>query len=422
MTSEHILIVNAVFYLVLLWMAFRYLNKKSFRGSNIILALYAFSGISAYLFYLQPYIVQTVHYQKLSLEAYVYFASAFLMMMAPIWQYEKEEKGCIYIVRGSFLFPTMKILLAVQIFLYVTLLPSVISVLSSNMGDLRSDAASDGNQTTLALPGIVQRVLFIYMGIRTVVTIMAVYTFVFIKQNKKLVRWFFYSSVLMPVYLSLLYVMRSYILFQFFLVAFLIVILKDYVSKRTKRVILIIGMVLGIGASAILISISNSRFSDMAEFFYYKYAGETFVNFGGEMWNHLKGTTNGSVYFPLINHLLGGHTETFKTLWEKWDYINGATNIDSHIFYGGIGGLVIEFGYVKTLLIIGFVCFVIYSILKKHNYISLPNLLLIGFFAHFLISGAFLFVFQGGWGNMEIIFFLLSYFIFKSISKVQNNV
>ena len=160
----------------------------------------------------------------------------------------------------------------------------------------------------------------------------------------------------------------------------------------------------------------------MAEFFYYKYAGETFVNFGGELWNHLRGTTNGSVYFPLINRLFGGHTETFKTLFEKWDYIDWATNIDSHIFYGGIGGLVIEFGFVKTLLIIAIISFILSYHLKKFMFVSLPNLLIIGFLAHFLISGAFLFVFQGGWGNMEIIFFILSYCFFKHITNFKDKI
>ena len=95
------------------------------------------------------------------------------------------------------------------------------------------------------------------MGIRTIVTIVAVYAFVFVKRNQKLIRCFFYSSVLMPVYLSLLYIMRSYILFQFFLVAFLIFVLKDYVSAQTKKVIAIIGGFLGLGAGVILVSISN---------------------------------------------------------------------------------------------------------------------------------------------------------------------
>ena len=413
MSSEKILIINSIFYLVLLWYSYRYIDKKNFCASCVILFLYTFSGISAYLFYLQPYIVQTIHYQKLSLPAYVYFACAFLMMMFPIWFYETREKSDIRIVRESFLIPFMKVMLVVQVILYVSLLPTVIGVLSSNMGDLRSDAASDGNQTTLALPGIIQKILFVYMGMRTVVTIVAVYAFVFVKQKPKLVKAFFYSSVMMPVYLSLLYVMRSYILFQILLVAFLIVILKNYVTRKTKRVILVIGGGFIAVAAVIMISISNSRFSDMAEFFYYKYAGEMFVNFGGEMWNHLKGTTNGSVYFPLLNHYLGGHTETFKTLWEKWDYISGATNIDSHIFYGGVGGLVIEFGFYKTMAIIGGACGVFSYILYKRKYVSLPNLLIIGFLAHFLISGAFLFIFQGGWGNMEIVFFLIAYFIFK---------
>lgn len=422
MKSETILIVNSIFYLIILWSSYRYINKRSFNGSTIILILYAFSGISAYLFYLQPYIVQTVHYQKLSLEAYLYFAFAFLLIILPIWQYERCENKKICMTKVPFLIPIIKILLTIQILLYISLLPTVIGVLSSNMGDLRSDAASGGNETTLALPSIIQRILFFYMGIRTIVTIVAVYAFVFVKRNRKLIRCFFYSSVLMPVYLSLLYIMRSYILFQFFLVAFLILVLKDYVSAQTKKVIAIIGGFLGLGAGVILVSISNSRFSDMAEFFYYKYAGETFVNFGGELWNHLRGTTNGSVYFPLINRLFGGHTETFKTLFEKWDYIDWATNIDSHIFYGGIGGLVIEFGFVKTLLIIAIISFILSYHLKKYMFVSLPNLLIIGFLAHFLISGAFVFVFQGAWGNMEIIFFILSYCFFKHITNLKDKI
>lgn len=417
MNSPTILICNALWYIIL-GLSCYYRSGKNISGSCFLIIIYAICGISSFLFYQHPVTRLTSYYNPVTIEPYIYYAVVNGLMIYPIWLYDKKSILYVQYAREKPIINIIRSLLPLQTIMYLVLLPFIAKILLSNMGDIRANAV-EGASTAQALPPMILRILYVYMGIRTIVTIIAFYAFVFVKSHRRLVTYFFISSSLLTIYISLLFVMRSYILFQVLLLLFLFIIFKHFIPRKIKLYIAWIGGGVTCIIAILMIAISNSRFSNMASFFYYKYAGEMFVNFGGEMWPNLKNTTNGLAYFPLVQRFMG-EKSSFSNLKEKWDYIDGLTNIDSHIFYGYAGGLAIEFGFVVTLIIFFILCIILSRPFLHRKILSLPNLLIMGFIAHMMISGAYLFVFQGEWGNMEILFFILAYLYFKRNTSKNN--
>ena len=130
----------------------------------------------------------------------------------------------------------------------------------------------------------------------------------------------------------------------------------------------------------------------------------------------LSGTTGGTVYFEYFNKILGNSTHSFN-LSEKWDYMNYMTGVDTHIFYGFIGGLNLEFGFVYTAVLILTISW-LFSRNIKSNYWELSNLILIGSLANLLFTGSFLFNYQGLWGNLEIVLVIMSFIYLKRKEQV----
>jgi len=162
---------------------------------------------------------------------------------------------------------------------------------------------------------------------------------------------------------------------------------------------------------------SNARFDSLASWMYYKYAGETFVNFAGQLWPDLDGNTWGTAYFTRFLGVIG---DNFSTLQEKWMYISEITGIDPHIFYGYVGGMAIEFGWYITFVVYALLAFIFYRKLKNDSSLSLSNLIILSYIINLLIYGIYIFPIQG-WGNYEILYYIGTYFFVKKYEKRQNN-
>jgi hypothetical protein len=143
---------------------------------------------------------------------------------------------------------------------------------------------------------------------------------------------------------------------------------------------------------------------------YYKYSGETFVNFAGQLWTDLKGSTGGYAYF---RWLIDG--TDWVGLFDKWEFIEHTTGIDSHIFYGAIGQIAMEFGIVASAVIHLIIAFIFYRLIHTKNYLSLPNMILIGLLVYYILYGFYIFPFQGT-AILQVFYILIAYFVFKRFS------
>ncbi len=408
--------INILFYALALYWVLKKSNGR-FPAISFVVVWYLFAAISSLLFYTHPFTASTEYYRDIEWKGLVYFNILTLILMLPLYKFEHGGYEIRSTAPVNAIFSFMKALLFINIVVIVSYIPDAIRILNSgSLGDIRDIATHDGTSTISPKHPLIAWMLTFSMSFRNICTIVAFYSIVFIKCNRKLVLCFFIVSMLMPFFLSLLFVMRSYMVFQILLVFFLFLLFREKFSETfRKRMYIGGGLVLGV-VIFLLVFISDDRFGDMVTWFYYKYAGETFVNYAGQLWPDLSGTTGGTVYFEYFNKILGNSTHSFN-LSEKWDYMNYMTGVDTHIFYGFIGGLNLEFGFVYTAILILTISW-LFSRNIKSNYWELSNLILIGSLANLLFTGSFLFNYQGLWGNLEIVLVIMSFIYLKRKEQV----
>lgn len=413
------LIINVAVYLAFLI----YISKNVFRGfsaTSFVVGWYLFSAVSSVLFYTHPLTPSTPYFNPIEWQGLIYFTGLTFCLLWPIYKFEKDSYTLEHAIDDSTMVKVMKILLVLQVIVMIFYMSDFLRLVDTDFGDVR-DAATQGDESTLTKKNpLIAWCLTFNLALRNIITIIAFYAMVYVQSNRKFVTFFFVFSVAMPFFLSVLFVMRSYMVFQILLVFFLFILFHDKFSATFKKRVYIAG-----GAFLFLVitfmgSVSDNRFGDMVTWFYYKYAGETFVNFGGQMWPDLKDCTGGTVYFQWIGKLFGVDFDKMS-LSDKWQYMNGITGIDTHIFYGFIGGLVMEFHFLPTAIIV-IILSLIFKKFISHGTLRLSNLLLIGELANILFTGSFLFAYQGLWGNFEIIFVIFGYLYIRKLENRQNSI
>ena len=412
--SVLLLVINALFYLAIFFWRRKYI--VGFSGVSFVVLWYLFAAVSSIFFYTHPITALTEYYRDITWEGLLYYNILNIILMYPLFSFEKRRTKLIHTIPDSVILKIMKIMLVMNIIVFFSYLPDVQNLSTVNLGETRNAAATGDVSTISQKNFFISWLLTFSMATRNLATILSFYGLVFVTKNRKLVILFFVVSMIMPFFLSALFIMRSYMVFQLLLVFCLFLLFKDMFSFQTKKRIYFWGIISFSLILFVLVYISQARFDDMATWMYFKYAGETFVNFSGQLWPDFKTPTGGTVYFDLFNRLLGINVNDF-TLSEKWMYITNITGIDSHIFYGFIGGLVIEFGFLIAAVVCAFISCGIWSRIKK-GILNLPTLILIASLANLLFTGSFLFVYQGFWGNMEILFIILFYLYFNKKQKV----
>ncbi len=408
-SSVFYLIVNAFLYIFL--MCFACKKVGFFSGSALIISFYVFCAIFSILFYTHPYTKGTDYYNKLHFEAFIYFAALTSCLIIPILKFDCGQKNKLQLVKEQYIIWFIKIVLPLQLLLFIYYMPTFFFMLNSDMGEMRDDITSGDVHISDGVPPFVAKLMFYYNIIRNVVVIIAIYSFFAVKNHRFMVKIFTISSLFYPIFLSSLYLMRSQIFVQILYIIFFLLIFRSGLNQGVKRYIYIAGVFLVMFASVVTISISNSRFGDLVSWMYYKYLGETFTNFAGHLWSDLKGTTHGYAYFRWF---LQG--DDWYNLQEKWQFIENRTNIDGHIFYGAIGQLIIEFGWVLTAAIYVCLSVMFVKLLKNSEIISLPNLLILGLIAQYMIYGAYTFPFQGT-AILQIFAYIFFYWLGRKIQS-----
>ena len=409
--SVLLLIINALFYfVVLLWMRRKFSIK--FSAVSFVICWYLFAAISSVLFYTHPITATTEYFRDIEWGGLLYFNVLTIMLIFPLFSFERKGYKISHTIPDGVILNIMKIMLVMNFIVFLSYLPDAQRLLNVDLGDTRSLAVT-GDVSTISQKGfIVSWLLSFSMASRNIGTILAFYSLLFVKTNRRLVILYFIVSMIMPFYLSALFIMRSYMVFQILLVFFMFLLFRDEFSDKIKRRVYLLGAISLSLVIFVLVFISQSRFGDMTTWMYYKYAGETFVNFSGQLWPDFKSPTGGTAYFDLFNRILGNKINNASSLSDKWEYITNITGIDSHIFYGFIGGLIIEFGFIITAVVCTLISRTIWTRIN-HGTLNLPSIILIGSLANLLFTGSFLFVYQGFWGNMEILLVILSYIYFK---------
>lgn len=394
---------------------FYYYKTKAFNIGVLLLMFYSICAWGAVAFHEHELFYMEYGYQGYSVKAFIYLYLVIILFMLPILIYKTNEIKRAELLDNSFTLKFIKVLLIIQLALYVIIFPYVFNAIaSSSIGDYR-DELYDTTEVVKFPNYFFNMLCRLYMGARNVLIIIACYSLLFIKTNRKLIITFFITTWLFPIYIFTVYASRAVMMQQLMLSFFFIVLLSPFILRKAKKIIY---MVLGIVTVPIIVIfniISQSRFGNLATYYLYRYWGESFNNYNAQLFPDLKGNTWGSAYLTFFSKLFYG-TRNFSTTEEKWAYLDNVTGIDTHIFYSFVGGLNIEFGFILTVVIGIFLSLFIIKKLRPYDTLTLPKFILLGMLGYTLINGAFFFVLQGDWGNLEILFTIFLYWLFKKHS------
>jgi len=261
--------------------------------------------------------------------------------------------------------------------------------------------------------GLLSHINLLATGMMPISLALSFYTY-FVLAPNKVNKIFFYSTLILEILVIIVNGNRGSIIIDAAYMFSLFLVLRTFMSKKRIRVIKRLFVITLIPLSFLFIIITQSRFgSDMLVYYNVKYAGESFVNFNGLMYNRLNGTTDGRAYFTLFTRIFSPESADYETGIEKWDFIEKKTNVRGQYFYTIVGAFLFEFGKIYTMFIFLLFSLLCRNILKKNKVISLAQFLFYSVFVYLLINGVFYFKFQGSGGNVT----LLSLFVFMMLFR-----
>jgi oligosaccharide repeat unit polymerase len=414
MNSEATALINALLYTIAL-VYFAYKNK--FSVGVVIWALYVLASWATYLFIQHPLYSTGIHYSE-TIFPYIYMFVLNFVAMYPLMKFKTipevmfNKKTWISLIMIGCSF--------IQLVFIIIDIPNVISILKTPLNMLVEirDAGYESNTSLIEGLPLLNKINLIYSGFRIFASGLSIYFLLTLKKKRKLVWLFFITTLLNNIRLIINQAGRGEIILLFILYFCIFYSLRALIDKKRIRLIMLCVIPLIAVGLAFFWSITVSRFGQFAEYSLYKYLGEPMNNFNGLLFYKIEGYTNGRAYFSLLYRYLFGEAD-FISVSEKWKLINSLTGINGSIFYGWIGGLIIEFGKIAPIFIAVLLNRMMSHVCSLEQY-RVGDLLICIFFINFYIRGIFYFPTQNFEGVFSILFMFIFYFVFR-IRKNQNS-
>lgn len=405
MKSETILIYNFVAYLL---MFLYFLRKDNYRITvrNVPFVWLAFIAFASYEFYIQPGFEITVHYSKMTVLPFVYLFPALMFLFLPFRSLPDNSnwEGCLSISKLNKL---INILNPFLLFLLVAYTYSAMNFSIAETRDIRQDLYEGNLRNPFFSTWITSTVCRLYVSSFVLLMCLAFYVLVYI-EKKRLKHYFFVAA---PYIITVEYAVssanRAIILFLMMLSVFQFFLYKDRMSARQKRVMRMTGLLVGGSLFFLIVAMSFARFGDNAQLFFYKYAGESMINFNGLLFNEVRGTTDGIAYFWYIPYKLGLMEIPFNDLKGKWTYVETVTGVSAMYFYTIVGGLIFEFGKTWTMVIVAVLGRFLSRLFRQSNAPMTP--VLVSWVAYNMFASVFLLPIQGDLGVISIAILFITY-------------
>lgn len=409
MGSVEVLLINALLYTI----ALIYFYKKYDLSVGVIIwALYTVSAWSSFLFIQQPGYVGTVHDTPQTMLPCLYLYVIFLISMKPLMKLYTINRVSLSI--GQIARYMIIVLILIQTVFIIVDIPTVVRNMSTNtmmLNELRSSIYGDEGVSLVTQNPLLNKFFLLFSGMRILATGLSVVLFFTNTDNRRLVNTFAVVTLLNNFRQIIVEVGRGEMVLVFLLYACMVYLLKNHISKKTKRRLFLISIPIVIAGGLFFWAISVSRFGSKAGFFIFKYLGEPMNNFNGILFRDIQGTTNGRAYFSLIYRYLFGESSIISAN-DKWDLIKSATGIRGDIFYTWVGGLIIEFGKIAPFIVAILLNRISKRLISVREYF-LGDIIVLIFFLNFFLRGVFLFPTQNFEGMLMIIYTVLLYFAFR---------
>lgn len=401
---------NAILYVGIL--IFYLLKKRYFNLGALLLTIYALSSVLSVSFYNHPFIRFTLHYNKLSMEGFIYLFTVLMIFFYPLLQFD-ETKIDKFIQPPIFKFRLLSLIAILpSIVSIIILVPFALKGMSGDISQNRDDIMTEG--LILTNDSILKSIISLSHSLQKIALLLLFYGIVFFNKER-LINWLLIlPAIAYPILQSLSTVARGPLLFLVFSIFALFLLFKRSMTVKLRKIFNISFLIGGISLIIFFFIITFARFGSRDDnfdvsFFMYKYAGENFVNFSGIMYEHLRDTMDGDNCFPYFRKLLG---LDFRTSLNTHRIVGArVTGIPIYFFYTFVGDLCIDFGFLSVFIIaVGF-SIIFTKVLANNPFPKIYNILLYFIILTTFLEGLFIFNLQGN--NQSIIVIAIVYFYLK---------
>ncbi len=399
--SELFVLYNFIAYFVTFLIIYRIKGKSL---GVYLLLLYTICSLSSVLYVTNPLYKGFTLETDMSLQPFIYLYLCLMILLWPSFRLKadnidislskQQTKRTGYIAN---------VVIFMQLVCLLLLLPDIFRVFkSTDLGASREMVYGGADESPITLLynyKITKYFDLIVIGLKPYILLLGFYAAFINKNLRKKGRFFFWLTLMYSVMRSLVIVSRGEIVFLLLYLFFVILLFKKSINPQIyKKLVLFSTIAVGIFIPFFW-AVSVSRFDDLANFFLFRYAGESMCNFNGNLFDQLKGTIDFNIYFPLFAI---GQNFAFSNTLEKWDLIMKQSGVSGQYFYTIIGGFLFCFGKVGTVL---FCCLInrCYSLVTSFRFNSLSKILPLCLLSDMMIKGIFLFPLQGLTGNIEIV-------------------
>lgn len=181
---------------------------------------------------------------------------------------------------------------------------------------------------------------------------------------------------------------RFALLTDFLLITFLYILLYKYFQPRIRRIANIAGIslasLLAIGVIAITLQRfgENSGYTKSIDYTLSLYAGESFLNFNGDMWN-MQNYSDGQNCMAYFIDKFNGEKEPGR----DYEALEKITHRRMNVFYTFIGDYYTDLGRIGTVILVLILTTVFSKLLRAKKNISIGNIILFSTYVKILLLG-----------------------------------
>lgn len=413
MNSTTVALINALLYSIT---SIFFYKKKGFSVGLIIWGLFMISSWTTYFFIQQPLYRFSIHNGELTILPFLYLFATLCIIIYPLTNLKPIKEGAITFTHHSFWKYYMLFVIVVQILSVIinsSAITTALSVTEQTVTDYKDYSYEDTTYIPVQhVPIMMQLNGWLLLALKIFNLGMAFVMYFCYKYERKIVTWYFVSTMLELFSENIIIASRGQLLMNVLFCLLMFFLLYNNVTQKQKKYFYAICIAGAAVLVPFVVTITLGRFGDSAaNFFLLKYFGEAMNNFNALLFNDIKGSTDGFAYllsFPC--QMLG--MGDFKTTMDKWNFIESNTGVSGQYFYTLVGGSIIEFGKIATIIIAIVLNRIFNAVVKNREHYTLNDMIILMYALYYMMQGLFIFPIQGkgGFLQMTALVFILFYF------------
>ncbi|WP_455669614.1 O-antigen polymerase [Phocaeicola sp.] len=377
------IIVNSMLYILL---ALYYIRKRGIDIATVPLILWAFSSVATIYYYSSEYRSHQFE-DKITLLPFFYLFALVWLSFLPLVRYDYKRIKIIAVNNSIFNGISWLIILLSSAVLFQNT-----KYFISNMFDpgayLEQYVDKMNGIDLEVLTGISQSIMRYCKYLKGLIPVFLIYSFTPFVKTSKMLKIGLFASVLNLFINYMNCASRFALLTDLFLMVFLYLLLYRFFHAKVKKIVNMIGLSMGGVLVFAIFLISAQRFgedsgySKTIDYSISLYAGESFINFNGDMWNMPK-YADGDNCFAYFKDKWRGKEHCGRDFLELEKKVNRRMNV----YYTFIGDYYTDVGRYWTILIVVILSLLLCVYMRARVEVRLGDVLILATYVKILLLG-----------------------------------